>query len=120
MGFFEKLRRKTERAPDRSFDQRFWAKFEGEFGEKRASFAQGFWRWAQPVAVAAALALVVVYGWGFRAARVLEEQAEQVQILADQELIENYEVLSALEEPALADLDEDEWELLLAEGSDAL
>lgn len=120
MGFFENLKKKTERGADRNFDQRFWAKFEGEFGEKRSSFAQGFWRWAQPVAVASALAVVVVYGWGFRATRVLDEQAELAQIAADQELIENYEVLSALEEPALADLEEEEWELLLAEGPDAL
>ncbi len=120
MGFFRELKKKTEPKTDRGFDSRFWAKFQREFdGEEKpvfgAGFASRFWRWASPVAVAASLALVVVYGWGFRAARVIEDQ-ENAQIVADQDLIENYELLAALDDTSLADLGDDDWALLLAEG----
>lgn len=116
MGFFEELKKKTETGADRNFDQRFWAKFEGEFGARRTSYLSAFWRRATPVVVAASLAFAVIYGWGFRAAKVLEDQNEQAQLLADQELIENLEVLGALDTPELAELEDEEWEILLAEG----
>lgn len=119
MGFFDELKKKTERKADRNFDQRFWAKFEGEFGESRSrGFFAVFWRRAGGLMVAGALAVAVVYGWGFRAARVIEDQAEQAQLLADQELIENLEVLGAMDAPELAELEDDEWDMLLAEGGD--
>lgn len=117
MGFFEELRKKLWREPGRNFDQRFWEKFELEFVNRpaRPGLGSRFLRWGTPVVVAAALAIVVVYGWGSRARRMVEEQTQQAQVLLDEELVDELEVLAAMEEHGLADLDDEEWELLLSE-----
>lgn len=116
MGFFAELRKKIWRAPDRNFDQRFWEKFELEFVNRpaRPGLRSRFLRWGTPVIVAAALAIVVVYGWGSRARKMVEEQTQQAQVLLDEELVDELDVLAAMEEHGLADLDDEDWDLLLS------
>lgn len=123
MSFFNALKKKVQKEPDRLFDQRFWAKFDREFSpEAVASPFTGlrarFWRWASPVAFAGALAIAMVYGWGQRATHLVEEQARQAELLLDEDLVDNLDTLATIDEHKLHDLDDEEWETLLSEGDE--
>jgi len=113
MSFFLALKKKLERAPDRNSDQRFWARFENEFGSStRSTLRFGGWRMAS----ASVLAIVLVVFAGKialdRFPRSLDGQSAEAQFLQDQELFENLELLSTFDDP---DLEEQDWNILLGE-----
>lgn len=110
--FFRALRAKTEELPDRASDQRFWARFENEFGapERRRPF------WSAK-RLSSAFATILVFFFLFwkvadRTAHNFQEQRTAAQILLHQEMLEHYDTLSEFDG---SELDDDEWDLLLNE-----
>lgn len=115
MRFFAELKNKLKRSPDRSFDQRFWARFESEFANplpKSSPFP--YLRWAGAGTAVASLLVLATYGWVQRSARVLEEQTSTALLLEERDLVDNLELLTTFEDP---ELDEQDWEILLGEKS---
>jgi len=115
--FFRKLRSKLEAKPDRNFDQRFWAKFDAEFGEAPVP---GVWvRWRRTIlssaAVAGALLAFVAYR-GLRAPDALAPNGAEIALLEDfnqnPELYEDLDLFEGMDELMLTASDED-WEVLL-------
>jgi hypothetical protein len=109
--FFKALRKKLESAPDRASDQRFWARFEREFGASKKPEKKIFWTLPKVASISAAclVALYFVFQGGFQNAR--EEKALAAQLIVNQEMLEHMEALGEVDG---AELSEDDWSLLLA------
>jgi hypothetical protein len=111
VAFFKALRKKLESVPDRASDQRFWARFEREFGATKKAEKKIFWTLPKAASISAAclVALYFVFQGGFRSGR--EEQVLAAQLFVNQEMLEHMDALGELDG---AELSEDDWALLLA------
>jgi hypothetical protein len=98
MSLFRALRKKIESLPDRASDQRFWARFKKEFQapEKKTKH---FWSFGKVSSVLASLLVFSFLSWKVMdsAKRNLDEQQSAAQLLLNQDLLENFEVLSELD-----------------------
>jgi hypothetical protein len=107
---FEKaLQGKLKAEPDRNFDQRFWAKFDREFGQRsKTGFPRFRFQWIS--AFAAMIALMIgSYEW-YRASDISPGEATLVtQILETEELLEDVELLAELDQMPES---EEEWGVL--------
>ena len=114
--FFQTLRLKIEKAPDRHFDPVFWAKFEGEFGAAAAPVP--FWWRVRAILdlralipLAAALLVAVVYvAVNPRDPAPGSETHLASEIISRGEMYGEIELFDSLEPVELADAD---WALLL-------
>ncbi|HUP56711.1 MAG TPA: hypothetical protein VM598_04610 [Bdellovibrionota bacterium] len=109
--FFSMLRAKLRREPDRNFDQRFWAKFEGEFGAA-PSFLDRLIARASPVryALAAGVAAALVFAFYSRMPADLPRDLADLQVAQLQPVLENLELFETLDD---VDLSDQEWDELL-------
>jgi hypothetical protein len=108
--FFQLLKTKILRQPDRNFDQRFWAKFEQEFEPQREKRWIPRWAFAS---VAAAVVLLIGYGqYSVNQSEKLVETELVGEILAYEPMVENLELLEEFE--VLPESDED-WSVLMGE-----
>jgi hypothetical protein len=111
MDFFKTLRKKLESVPDRASDQRFWARFEREFGATKKAQKKIFWTLPKVASISAAclVALYFVFQGGLQSRQ--DEQALAAQLFVNQEMLEHMEALGEVDG---AELSEDDWSLLLA------
>ncbi len=109
--FFSALRDKIKTQPDRASDQRFWARFEVEFGAPEKK--RRFWSPAKLSSTFASLVIFVLLCWKVfdQSAKSFDEQQMAAQILLQQDFLEHMETMSELDG---GELDDEEWELLLS------
>ena len=120
-GFFEILKRKISRTPDRRFDQMFWAKFEGEFGVSPDSVQPGFLdrilggirpvRHVLAFGAVAGLAAVVIVKAPWKESEI---DSTAAPVVASMGLLENIELFETLDDVELSDQD---WKFLIDEES---
>lgn len=110
--FFRALREKIERQPDRNSDQRFWARFEREFGASERGKSL-FWgrRWS---AAALTALMLTFFSWKIldRSARNQEEQHAAAQMFLQQDMFEELDMHTELD---VDELDDADWNILLGE-----
>lgn len=114
--FFEILKEKLQRKPDRYFDQQFWAKFEGEFGQEKKAPNFRIHRWVQ-VALVASVAVISIWitKSQFDNSPVPIDIRQSLAIMNDAEMYEDLDLFLTLEDVNLSDED---WDFLLKEGID--
>lgn len=121
--FFKALREKTQKEPDRAFDQQFWGKFNEEFQTAKLPHRPQWYlslRFAVPMGAAALLMIVLYSHWEreYEGKRLVDQQEVQ-ELLAIQPVIEDMELFIGeewMEEPVdFTALSEEEWKILLEE-----
>jgi hypothetical protein len=104
--FFSALKRKLAVKPDRNFDQRFWNRFEAEFGKKPKKSlisSQGWFRLALVSVSAAAITLVLF---------------QQPQIVIDEVALDEIEFYQELDNLEIV-LTEADFNLMLENANDS-
>lgn len=106
--FFSIFREKLTTSPREDFDDRFWMRFEKEFGSPKVSWLD--WRMAVP---ALSVALVGIL---YLSKRITPESETQLasSLIKDLDVLEDLELFEDLDEIALTASDED-WKILLEE-----
>jgi len=115
--FFSALARKLRREPARAADQRFWARFDQEFGKSRSSERWTLkWSLMRIGPVAAALVVSIGGFWLYRDQQpdVAESRMAEAAMAAHQEMFEEYELFAEFDSVELP-LEDEEWNELLAD-----
>lgn len=114
MNFFSLLKKKISFSADRNFDQRFWQKFDAEFGTSKQTAeleATAFWkkylRWAIPTLTAVSLTLSAVL--------YVEHQRLSVEqeILSHEQIVDHLDLFMTFED--VSKLTDNDWNMLLSE-----
>jgi hypothetical protein len=123
------IRKKLEKEPGPGFDQRFWAKFESEFGavsdQSQRSFRQWFRNLLQPTPVlkwAPILTLLMVAGLIWNAKQPSNDsliggplvlESDEVEMPGEVEMLEQLDWIESVAESEaeiIADASDEEWE----------
>ncbi|MEQ1876010.1 MAG: hypothetical protein ABL958_05145 [Bdellovibrionia bacterium] len=108
---FEILKEKLQRKPDRYFDQKFWAKFESEFGQETRFPAVRIHKWVTvSIVMSLAISVVLITKNHFDNAPIPADMSQSLAIMNDAEMYEDFDMFLTLEDVNLSDED---WDFLL-------